>query len=246
MFKEYKLDLFSLMISLTLHVLLLFLFGFTEIFKVKTYQIVDILTLSFDSKVDSKLIGEKANKGNLEDTSLQKGLTEIPQGENSKKRRVLKEKTIAQYTGKFKSINSNGIDKFKGADKTKGYQTGKGKIALSLSMDDIRKEKNRKLPAITSSKLVPYFLRIKEKIISNWKNPYSQPLNSLNKDRKVVISLSIDKNGKLNEINIEKLSSDMLFNRSVISAIYSSEPFDPIPKIAGLDKVRLRVEFEIK
>ena len=81
--------------------------------------------------------------------------------------------------------------------------------------------------------------------MSNWNNPYiGKPLAQ--KEKRVVIYVTINRNGKLDEINVERFSPDMAFNRSAISAIYSSEPFDPIPPSINLDKVRVKVNFEVK
>jgi len=65
-------------------------------------------------------------------------------------------------------------------------------------------------------------------------------------NRKVVICIVINKKGNLSSLNIETLSSDALFNRSAISAIYAAAPFEPLPKNVDLEEVKVKVEFELK
>jgi protein TonB len=246
MVKIYRLDLISFAISLALHFLLFLTLGFTEVFHTKTYQIVDILPLSFDVNVESKLVGERAKKGDPKISMTTGSFTEMPQGKVSEKKKTTQKKFSAQREGEYESTISNNPGYSSELTKVISSKTGKGRIALSFSMDNFRNKPNKKLPAISSSKVVPYLLKVKNRIISNWKNPYVSSRELSSEDTKVVIYVSINKKGKLDEINVEKLSSDMLFNRSAISAIYSSEPFDPIPEKVGLNKIRLRVEFELK
>ncbi len=246
MVKVYRLDLISFAISLALHFLLILTLSFSEVFHTKTYQIVDILPLSFDVNVASKLLGERAKKGDPKISITTGCLTEMPQGKVSKKKETMQKKFSAQRKGECKSTTSNNLSYSSGSTKVISSKTGKGRIALSFSMESFKNKPNKKLPAISASKVVPYLLKVRDKIISNWKNPYVNSKNPLLEDKKAVIYVSINKKGKLDEINVEKLSSDMLFNRSAISAIYSSEPFDPIPEKVGLNKIRLRVEFELK
>lgn len=246
MVKIYRLDLISFAISLALHFLLFLIPGFTEVFHTKTYRIVDILPLSLDVNVESKLVGERAKKGDSKISMTTGSFTEMPQGKVSEKKKTTQKKFSAQREGEYESTISNNLSYSSGLTKVISSKTGKGRIALSFSMENFKNKPNKKLPAISTSKVVPYLLKVRDRIISNWKNPYVNSKNLLLEDKKVVIYVSINKKGKLDEINVEKLSSDMLFNRSAISAIYSSEPFDPIPEKVGLNKIRLRVEFELK
>ena len=246
MVKIYRLDLISFAISLALHFLLFLIPGFTEVFYTKTYRIVDILPLSFDVNVDSKLVGERAKKGDSKISMTTGSFTEMPQGKVSEKKKTTQKKSSAQREGEYESTISNNLSYSSGLTKVISSKTGKGRIALSFSMENFKNKPNKKLPAISASKVVPYLLKVRDKIISNWKSPYVNSKNLFLEDKKVVIYVSINKKGKLDEINVEKLSSNMLFNRSAISAIYSSEPFDPIPEKIGLNKIRLRVEFELK
>jgi protein TonB len=246
MVNTYKLDLISLAISLGLHFLLFLIPGFTEVFHTKTYRIVDILPLSFDVNVDSKLIGERAKKGDPKINMITRSFTEMPQGKTSKRKKTSQRKLLAQHKGEYKSTISNNFSYSSGLIKVLSSKTGKGRIALSFSMDNLQNKPNKKLPAISSSNIVPYLLKIRDRITSNWKNPYINSKSSSSEDKRVVIHVSINKEGKLDEINVEELSSDMLFNRSAITAIYSAEPFDPIPEKVRLNKIHLRVDFELK
>ena len=248
MIKIHKLDLISFVLSLVLHSSLFLIPGFTEVFYTRTYRIVDVLPLSFDVNVDSKLVGERAKKGDSKISMTTGSFTEMPQGKVSEKKKTTQKKFSAQREGEYESTISSNLNYSSGLTKAISSKTGKGRIALSFSfsMENFKNKHSKKSPAISASKVAPYLLRVRDRIISNWKSPYVNSKNLFPEDKKVVIYVSINKKGKLDEINVEKLSSDMLFNRSAISAIYSSEPFDPIPEKIGLNKIRLRVEFELK
>jgi len=214
MVKIYRLDLISFAISLALHFLLFLIPGFTEVFYTKTYRIVDILPLSFDVNVDSKLVGERAKKGDSKISMTTGSFTEMPQGKVSEKKKTTQKKSSAQREGEHESTISNNLSYSSGLTKVISSKTGKGRIALSFSMENFKNKPNKKLPAISASKVVPYLLKVRDKIISNWKSPYVNSKNLFLEDKKVVIYVSINKKGKLDEINVEKLSSNMLFNRS--------------------------------
>ncbi|RUM43331.1 MAG: hypothetical protein DSY35_03780, partial [Desulfurobacterium sp.] len=131
------------------------------------------------------------------------------------------------------------------AKKVLSVRRGNGRLTLSWSVNVPDSKHSKRLPAVSARKIVPYLLKVRDKIMSNWNNPYiGKPLAQ--KEKRVVIYVTINRNGKLDEINVERFSPDMAFNRSAISAIYSSEPFDPIPPSINLDKVRVKVNFEVK
>ncbi|MEO2068839.1 MAG: TonB family protein, partial [Desulfurobacteriaceae bacterium] len=78
----------------------------------------------------------------------------------------------------------------------------------------------------------------------HWVNPYSSIPNG--KENKVVIYIVVNKKGEISSLDVENLSSDSLFNRAAISAIYAAAPFDPIPESVNLKEVKIKVEFETK
>jgi len=243
--KGIKLDLLSFSISLVLHALIFSVPFFSEAFFVKTYKIVDVLPISFDTVVDSPLVGIRSVKGSKESSSSS-AATFLPSGRTSRKlKKTEKAGREALKTGKFRSCRREGRRASSSTEKALSIRRGNGQLTLSWSISVPDGKNGRKLPAVSTRKIVPYLLKVRDRIMSNWKNPYIGKA-LLQEDRKVVIYVTINRNGKLDEINVEHFSPDMAFNRSAISAIYSSEPFDPIPPSIKLDKVRIKVNFEVK
>jgi protein TonB len=117
-------------------------------------------------------------------------------------------------------------------------------LTLSLSVDAPGDKSSKKLPTVSYNKLVPYLIQVRDKIMKNWKPPYYK--NFQVKKRKVVVSLKINRDGSIDEINIIKFSSDIAFNRSAVAAIYSSEPFNKFPKGVKLNQVSIKVNFEVR
>ena len=126
MIKTYRLDLIPFAISLALHFLLFLIPGFTEVFYTKTYRIVDVLPLSFDVNVDSKLVGERAKKGDSKISMTTGSFTEMPQGKVSEKKKTTQKKSSAQREGEHESTISNNLSYSSGLTKVISSKTGKG------------------------------------------------------------------------------------------------------------------------
>jgi TonB family protein len=204
---------------------------------------VDIVPLSFDLKVESELIGEKARKGdkNFNITSAKK--TSVPEGRTTKKSGASRKSIlVANEKGKVVSDISTSSNYNLSSKLTISKDKGNGKVKLTLFINNFNNKDSAKLPAVAQSKLVPYLTKIRDRIADKWIKPY---LSSA-ENRKVVICIVINKKGNLSSLNIETLSSDALFNRSAISAIYAAAPFEPLPKNVDLEEVKVKVEFELK
>jgi len=106
--KGIKLDLLSFSISLVLHALIFSVPFFSEAFFVKTYKIVDVLPISFDTVVDSPLVGIRSVKGSKESSSSS-AATFLPSGRTSRKlKKTEKAGREALKTGKFRSCRREG------------------------------------------------------------------------------------------------------------------------------------------
>jgi len=242
--KEIKLNLLAFFISLSLHALLFSMPFFSKAFSTKTYQIVDVLSISFDTATDASLVGVRSIKGEKKVLS-KRAATLFPSGRISRKLKNIKGSgREASRIGKFRSSNKESKMAFASAEKFLSAKKGNNKLTLSWSVSVPDGKYGKRLPSVSAQKIVPYLLKVRDKIMSNWNNPYINKLNP--GEKKVVIYVTINKKGKLDEIKIERLSSDTIFNRSAIMAIYSSEPFDPIPTSVNIDKVKVKVNFEVK
>ena len=82
--KEIKPNLVAFSLSIFLHALIFFMPFFSRAFSVKTYEIVDVLPISFDTVVDSSLVGVRSIRGDRE-ASSSRAATLLPSGRTSKK-----------------------------------------------------------------------------------------------------------------------------------------------------------------
>jgi protein TonB len=238
-----KLDALALSISLALHLAVLSLPAVREAMFPTVYQVVSVVPLDFDLQVESKYLGVKPAKGDNSKASSP-AKSSLTSGKSSPPRRNRpqpKTNSTKLLKGYFKSNYKAGTKAQTGSKVVKTVSTGKGlkKVSLSVSFDKGKEWKN---PTVASNQLVPYLIRLRDKIMSTWKPPYYK--NEAAKERNAVIVLTIGKDGKLLELDVEKFSPDIAFNRSAVSAIYRSEPFPPLPKDAKVDKVLVKVKFE--
>ena len=239
---QKKLDFLSLLISLSIHVAVLVAISVNSILSGKTYQVVNAVPISFDTQVESNLVGIKPVKGKLKggapktENSITGGNRSIPKkgrGGNPIKRP--KKKGIGE--------NSENLNIGRSPSKlVRDFKTANGWGSLELSVD-LPNRKGKGLPSVSMSKLVPYLIKVRDKIMKNWKIPY---YSNAPKKRKAVVVITLKKDGTIDELTVEKLSPDITFNRSAISAIYSVKSFGPFPKGVKEKKVRLKVKFEVK
>jgi len=240
-----KTEFFALTLSLLIHFSVLSFLTFKEAFSTKTYQIVNAIPLTFDTEVESNFIGMKSSKGK-EEGGEKKKLSAFPSGKRSKwegrKRGAVHSKALK--SGEFKKRVKRGNVGRSGSYTLRSLTTGRGNSLLSISVETPGDKKNqRKLPSIAYNKLVPYLIKVRDKIMKNWTPPYYK---SSEGRRRVAVSLKINSNGSIEEINIIKFSQDTAFNRSAVGAIYASEPFGKFPKGVNLKRVSIRVNFEVR
>ncbi len=241
--RTLKLDLLSLAISLFIHFLVIFFTSsIPQVLSVKTYQVLDILTLTFDAEVDSEFLAERSLRGE-KGTTLSKKSSSAPEGDSSKRSGIkVQHLKVAKERGTFRTSTSSGRVAVSSSLNSFSSTVGNGNRLLSVSYDSLENKHGKKVTAVRADLLVPYLLKVRDRIMANWKLPYIGKSDG----SKVIVYLTIDRNGRLSGIDVEKFSSNMAFNRSVISAIYSSEPFSPIPDKARVNKVKLKVNFEVK
>jgi protein TonB len=240
-----KTEVFALTLSLLIHLSILSFLTFKEAFSTKTYQIVNAIPLTFDTEVESNLIGVKPTRGK-EEGGEKKKLTALPSGKRSKweNQRPKEIQSKASEMGEIKKRVKRGDIGRSGSYTIRSLTTGRGNSLLSLSVETPGERKNSKeLPSVAYNKLVPYLIKVRDKIMKNWTPPYYK---SSEGKRKVVVSLKINSDGSIEEINIIKFSEDTAFNRSAVGAIYASEPFGKFPKGVNLKKVSVRVNFEVR
>jgi len=240
-----KTELFALILSLLIHLSILSFLTFKEAFSTKTYQIVNAVPLTFDTEVESNLAGVKSTRGKEEGGEKRK-LTALPAGKRSKweSQRPQPVRSEAAKTGEFAKRVKRATVGRSGSYTLRSLTTGRGNSLLSVSVETPGNRKNSKdLPPITYNRLVPYLIKVRDRIMKNWTPPYYR---SSEGRRRVVVSLKINSDGSVEEINIIKFSKDAAFNRSAVGAIYASEPFGKFPKGVKLKKVSVRVNFEVR
>tara|TARA_Y100001936_G_scaffold185854_1_gene183635 strand:+ start:20907 stop:21686 length:780 start_codon:yes stop_codon:yes gene_type:complete len=90
-------------------------------------------------------------------------------------------------------------------------------------------------------KYISYFLRIKRKIEMTW----SYPKSSLQRGEtgQVVLKISLDKTGKLNNIKTLKSSGYIDLDKEAKSAIFQAAPFGPFPSAWTLKKLNINITF---
>jgi len=237
-----KLDLFSFLISLSIHVGVLIAISINNVLSGKTYEVVNVVPISFDTEVESNIIGVKSVKGKLK-SGAPKTENSITGGNRSVKRRGGGGAPIT--SPKEKGIGRRSENRGVGLSPSKlvrNLKTGRGQRSVELSVD-LPDRKGKGLPSISRSKIVPYLIKVRDTIMKNWKIPY---YSNAPKKRRAVVVITLKNDGSIDELTVEKLSPDITFNRSAISAIYSVKSFGPFPKGVKEKKVRLKVKFEVK
>ncbi len=237
-----KLDLFSFLISFSIHIAVLLAISINSVLSGKTYEVVNVVPLSFDTEVESNLIGVKPVKGKLK-SGAPKTQNSITGGNRSVRKQGGGGAPINRPRERGVGEKSENLKSGKSPSKLiRNLKTANGRGNIELSVD-LPNRKGKGLPSISMSKLVPYLVKVRDTIMKNWKIPY---YSNAPKKRKAVIVLTLKNDGTIDELTVEKLSPDITFNRSAISAIYSVKSFGPFPKGVKEKKVRLKVKFEVK
>ncbi len=239
--RQIKYDLLSASLSFSIHLLILFLIGFSSKFSVRSYDVVELDAFSIETSVRSSVVSTVSNLGN-DRPSSERGKTEVPSGRSVKfsrsapagsspaKRGELPSSTVPR-SGRASQLSRGVSSRLKGdvlADLsiTEG-RSGNGKVHLNVKSQYDR--------------LASYIIGVRRRIASKWHNPYR---GSSVKRKLVILKFDLMKDGSIRNFTVERLSDDTLFNRSAIGAVYSSQPFPEIP--FDVDRVRLRVKFEVE
>lgn len=239
-----KFDLISLILSLLIHSAVLSIPLFKDALSSRTYQIVNTVPISFDTEVQSELVGLKPVKGTAKSGGKRRSST-VTSGKRSawSSQNLNRVKVKAREKGDFRKEVREALAGKNGSYSLKRLATGKGDRFISLSVDLPGQKNSKELPSVSYNRLVPYLIKVRDRIMKNWTPPYYK---SSREKRRVVISLKINRNGSIEEINIIKFSPDIAFNRSAVRAIYSSEPFDKFPKGVKAKQVSVKVNFEVR
>ncbi len=83
-----------------------------------------------------------------------------------------------------------------------------------------------------------YARQLNEQISSRWKVP---ELAAGNRKLKTVVALTVNKNGTIEDLQIERKSGDPIFDQSVVKALRSA----PLPKFSALVTEKDRLEFAL-
>jgi protein TonB len=240
--RERKIDVISLLLSLTVHLLVLSYISLHEVFSGRVYQVVSSVPLSFDTDVDSQLIGLKSVKGSRNGGSeLRK--PSISRGEVSKQKERRGGNPIVskRKTGATKSSSNFSYGGSSYYRRVTLLGKGEGNSLLKLSADILEGSKSN--PSIKASSIAPYLIYVRDAIMKNWKVPY---YGKRKKGERTTVVLTLRRDGTVDELLIKEISPDITFNRSAVSAIYSVGRFKPFPKGIKQEKIRLKVSFEIK
>ncbi len=237
-----KLDIFSFIVSLIVHLSILLTISVNRLLSGETYQVVNVVPISFDTEVKSTLLGVKPVKGKIKG-GAPKTINSVTGGNRSSWRRGwggallkhLNREGVGERSEKASRGSSSSLLR-------RNPTTGKGRGKVELSVE-LPNKNGKTLPSITSSRLVPYLIKVRNTILKNWKIPY---YSNIPKKRETIIVITLKNDGTINELTVEKLSPDITFNRSAISAIYSVKSFGPFPKGVKEKSVRLKVKFEVK
>ena len=237
-----KLDILSLLVSFSIHIAVLVAISVNSVLSGKTYEVVNVVPISFDTQVESNLVGIKPVKGKIK-SGAPKTENSVTGGNRSIPKRSGGESQIKKPKEKGVGEKSENLNAGRSPSKlTRNFKTANSRGNLELSVD-LPNRKGKGLPSVSMSKLVPYLIKVRDKIMKNWKIPY---YSNAPKKRKAVVVITLKKNGTIDQLTVEKLSPDITFNRSAILAIYSVKSFGPFPKGVKEKKVRLKVKFEVK
>ncbi len=236
---ENQFDFVSIVFSALLHALVIMFISLFQNFKPVGYTVVDASTFSLNTEVRSKFISTKSNDSKSKNPLSNKGITDAPSGikvaGSSSKNHC---KAVSNMVGNLFSREIAGNVGSKSSNYFVSRQEGNHGMNLSLSTG-FSDQKGHMALRTMRSKMAPYLLKVKHRILSNWQNPCDNFSY-----KAAIIKCNLDASGRINSLNFEKLSSSSVFNRSAVMAIYKAEPFPPIP--LRVNKISLRIKFETK
>ncbi len=209
----------------------------------KSYQVVSVVPLTFDLDVKSNFVGLKSSKGKeLKNESSSASLPAKGKSSRRTYQNLASNKVKVVKRGEVKNLPKQGLAGITGSLPLMSKSSGNGRAFLSLKVSFPGKSKADSSLRVSFNRLTPYLLQVRDRIMNNWELPYYRT----SAKRKAIISLLIDRKGNLQELDIVELSKDIVFNRSVISAVYKSIPFKPFPEGVKLKQVNLKVCFELR
>jgi len=192
-----------------------------------TVHIIDIPTMPTPQVVSPPLEPEKPP---FEKPKIEKKVKDenIP---------AVKQKTIGPQEAPRKEIPTFSAEKFRESliAKTNILQLSENKAQLSENKVPIQKiqeypgieKANREMPTISISSLMSipdwYLSSIHKKIKENWKT------DNILGERTAIVSFRVYRDGRIENISLEKSSGNTRFDRSVIEAVISTKQVSPFP-----------------
>jgi periplasmic protein TonB len=93
-------------------------------------------------------------------------------------------------------------------------------------------------------KYVSYLIKIKRKILQIWE--YPQKAYDNNEEGTVVVKISLDARGNLDQTNLISSSGSALLDAGALGIIKAAAPFDPLPYNYGLARLHIIASFRYK
>lgn len=139
-----------------------------------------------------------------------------------------RENTLLSYAHKYAGIDTEvALQTPPEPEKSASYTGTKGNVVPTAYQQTV------------SASVDEYVKNVMSKIQSNW-NPPKSGRHTLSK-----VILTIDSNGSLLNYRFSRLSGDKATDRSIISAIEQSVPFDTFPSIGKkVNNVNIKVDFK--
>ncbi len=114
----------------------------------------------------------------------------------------------------------------------------------SRSRNLMRREAN--IPINTrEEKYAPYAHALVDALEEQWRPGQADYADRPEEARRVLLKLSIDRDGSLAGVEILRPSPIAALNRSAIQAIHDAAPFRPLPSAWGLDRASFFLTFEV-
>ncbi len=82
-----------------------------------------------------------------------------------------------------------------------------------------------------------YMNRLQNKVYSNWIIPHGET------DKKTIITFDVDRNGKILKANVTETSGDEDFDKTALTAVYKSVPFEHLPKSIKDNNIKILFTF---
>ncbi len=127
-------------------------------------------------------------------------------------------------------------------------------MALSEISRDFERERRLKqmlsneadIPINTrEAKYAPYAHGLVRALEEQWRPGEADYRKYTDKERQVLMRLTIEYNGKLGNLEILQGSPIPSLNESAVEAVYAAAPFKPLPRSWGLDRASFYLTFEV-